>query len=130
MPASRPAAGSGDYWQRHDPWKSVLEAVLEKNIPYMSGPQWLHDLCCATAGCWPLLVHTAKPPRGNGDLDSGTVRLQTRICDRRVPGNFEVSARLGESDFFVIKRMSTTAPFSTNALNLSITAAYADPQQP
>ncbi len=20
-----------------------MEAVLEKNIPYMSGPQWLHD---------------------------------------------------------------------------------------
>ncbi|STJ51319.1 UDP-N-acetylmuramate:L-alanyl-gamma-D-glutamyl-meso-diaminopimelate ligase [Escherichia coli] len=39
-----------------------VEAVLEKNIPYMSGPQWLHDLCCATAGCWPLPVHTAKPP--------------------------------------------------------------------
>lgn len=41
--------------------------------------------------------------RGNGNLDSGTVRLQTGICDRRCAGNFEVSARLGESDFFVIE---------------------------
>ena len=40
-----------------------VEAVLEKNIPYMSGPQCCTILCCATAGCWPLPVHTAKPPR-------------------------------------------------------------------
>ena len=63
-----------------------VEAVLEKNIPYMSGPQWLHDLCCATAGCWPLPVHTANHHGGNGDLDSGTMRLQTGICDWRCAG--------------------------------------------
>lgn len=40
-----------------------VEAVLEKNIPYMSGPQCgCTILCCVTAGCWPLPVHTAKPP--------------------------------------------------------------------
>lgn len=39
-----------------------VEAVLEKNIPFMSGPQWLHDLYCATAGYWRLRVRTAKPP--------------------------------------------------------------------
>lgn len=38
-----------------------VEAVLEKNIPFMSGPQWLHDLCCATAGYWRSPVPTAKP---------------------------------------------------------------------
>ncbi|EJO8209536.1 UDP-N-acetylmuramate:L-alanyl-gamma-D-glutamyl-meso-diaminopimelate ligase [Salmonella enterica] len=45
-----------------------VEAVLEKNIPFMSGPQWLHDFVIGG-----------------------------------VPGNFEVSARLGESPFFVIE---------------------------
>ena len=43
-----------------------VEAVLENNIPYMSGPQWLHDI-------------------------------------GGVPGNFDVSARLGDSPFFVIE---------------------------
>lgn len=81
-----------------------VEAVLEKNIPYMSGPQWLHDFVLRDR--WVLVdlpVHTAKLPPREWRLDSGTVRLQTGICDRRCAGNFEVSARLGESDFFVIE---------------------------
>lgn len=41
-----------------------VEAVLEKNIPYMSGPQWLHDFVLRDRWGWPLPVHTAKlPPR-------------------------------------------------------------------
>ena len=39
-----------------------VEAVLEKNIPYMSVHSGCTILCCATAGCWPLPVHMAKPP--------------------------------------------------------------------
>lgn len=60
-----------------------VEAVLEKNIPYMSGPQWLHDFVLGAGRCrytW------QNHHRGNGDLDSGTVRLQTGICDRRCAG--------------------------------------------
>ena len=38
-----PQPGSGDYWQRMTRGNPCVEAVLEKNIPYMSGPQWLHD---------------------------------------------------------------------------------------
>lgn len=38
-----------------------VEAVLEKNIPFMSGPQWLHDFVCATAGYWRSPVPTVKP---------------------------------------------------------------------
>lgn len=64
-----------------------VEAVLEKNIPYMSGPQWLHDFVLrdrwVLAGC---RYTRQNYHRGNGDLDSGTVRLQTGICDRRCAG--------------------------------------------
>lgn len=64
-----------------------VEAVLEKNIPYMSGPQWLHDFVLrdrwVLAGC----RYTRQNHHGgNGDLDSGTMRLQTGICDRRCAG--------------------------------------------
>lgn len=62
-----------------------VEAVLE-NIPYMSGPQWLHDFVLRDRWCWPLPVHTAKLPPREWRLDSGTVRLQTGICDRRCAG--------------------------------------------
>ncbi|MCL7653854.1 Mur ligase domain-containing protein, partial [Klebsiella pneumoniae] len=30
----------GNAMTRGNPW---VEAVLEKNLPYMAGPQWLHD---------------------------------------------------------------------------------------
>ena len=36
-----------------------VEAVLENNIPYMSG---CTTSCCAIAGCWPSPGPTAKPP--------------------------------------------------------------------
>lgn len=64
-----------------------VEAVLEKNIPYMSGPQWLHDFVLRDR--WVLVdcrYTWQNHHRGNGNLDSGTVRLQTGICDRRCAG--------------------------------------------
>lgn len=63
-----------------------VEAVLEKNIPYMSGPQWLHDFVLRDR--WVLAVAGTRQNhhRGNGDLDSGTVWLQTGLCNRRCAG--------------------------------------------
>lgn len=64
-----------------------VEAVLEKNIPYMSGPQWLHDFVLRDRWVLAAVCDTRQNyHRGNGDLDSGTVRLQTGICDRRCAG--------------------------------------------
>lgn len=64
-----------------------VEAVLEKNIPYMSGPQWLHDFVLRDRWVLAVAADTRQNyHRGNGDLDSGTVRLQTGICDRRCAG--------------------------------------------
>lgn len=63
-----------------------VEAVLEKTSLICQVRSGCTILCCATAGCWPLPVHTANHHGGNGDLDSGTMRLQTGICDRRCAG--------------------------------------------
>jgi UDP-N-acetylmuramate: L-alanyl-gamma-D-glutamyl-meso-diaminopimelate ligase len=81
-----------------------VEAVLNLGLPYISGPQWLaehvlqHKWVLAVAGthgktttssmlAWVLEFNGFKP----GFLIGG------------IPLNFGISARLGESDFFVIE---------------------------
>lgn len=81
-----------------------VEAVLNRGLPYTSGPQWLaehvlqHKWVLAVAGThgkttttsmlsWILEFNGFKP----GFLIGG------------IPLNFGISARLGESDFFVIE---------------------------
>jgi UDP-N-acetylmuramate: L-alanyl-gamma-D-glutamyl-meso-diaminopimelate ligase len=82
----------------------VIEALLEQGIPYASGPEWLsravlHDRwVLAVAGTHgktttssmlaQILDHAGLAP---GFLIGG------------VPGNFDVSARLGDAPFFVIE---------------------------
>ena len=82
----------------------AVEYVLERNIPYVSGPQWLADhvlqqrwvlACAGTHGktttssllTWLLEANGYNP----GYLIGG------------VPENFSVSARLTDSNFFVIE---------------------------
>jgi len=82
----------------------AVEYLLNSRIPYISGPQWLAEnllrdrWVLAVAGthgktttssllAW-LLEHAAMAP---GFLIGG------------VPGNFGLSARLGEGDFFVVE---------------------------
>lgn len=82
----------------------AVEYILNQRIPYVSGPQWLSEhvlqqrwvlACAGTHGktttssmlAW-ILEYAGMQP---GYLIGG------------VPGNFPVSARLGESDFFVIE---------------------------
>jgi len=81
-----------------------VEAVLNRGLPYVSGPQWLaehvlqHKWVLAVAGThgkttttsmlsWILEFNDFKP----GFLIGG------------IPLNFGISARLGDSDFFVIE---------------------------
>ena len=83
---------------------AAVEYVLDRNIPYVSGPQWLADqilqkrwvlACAGTHGktttssllTWLLEANGYNP----GYLIGG------------VPENFAVSARLTDSDFFVIE---------------------------
>ena len=81
-----------------------VEAVLEKNIPYMSGPQWLHDFVLRDR--WVLAVagtHGKTTTAGMATWILEACGYKPGFVIGGVPGNFEVSARLGESDFFVIE---------------------------
>lgn len=40
-----------------------VEAVLERNIPYLSGPQWLHDFVLRDRWVLAVAGTTVKPPR-------------------------------------------------------------------
>lgn len=81
-----------------------VEAVLEKNIPFMSGPQWLHDFVLRDR--WVLAVagtHGKTTTAGMATWILEACGYKPGFVIGGVPGNFEVSARLGESPFFVIE---------------------------
>ncbi|SFC17088.1 UDP-N-acetylmuramate:L-alanyl-gamma-D-glutamyl-meso-diaminopimelate ligase [Pragia fontium] len=81
-----------------------VEAVLEDGIPYISGPQWLHDNVLRDR--WVIAI---AGTHGKTTTAGMTVWILEH-CGYKpgfviggVPGNFDVSARLGDSPFFVIE---------------------------
>ncbi|PIJ52046.1 UDP-N-acetylmuramate:L-alanyl-gamma-D-glutamyl-meso-diaminopimelate ligase [Erwinia sp. OLTSP20] len=81
-----------------------VEAVLERNIPYMSGPQWLHDFVLRDR--WVLAVagtHGKTTTAGMLAWILQSCGYQPGFIIGGVPGNFDVSATLGKSPFFVIE---------------------------
>ncbi|HCB0254055.1 TPA: UDP-N-acetylmuramate:L-alanyl-gamma-D-glutamyl-meso-diaminopimelate ligase [Klebsiella pneumoniae] len=81
-----------------------VEAVLENNIPYMSGPQWLHDFVLRDR--WVLAVagtHGKTTTAGMATWILEACGYKPGVVIGGVPGNFDVSARLGDSPFFVIE---------------------------
>ncbi|MBG3080788.1 UDP-N-acetylmuramate:L-alanyl-gamma-D-glutamyl-meso-diaminopimelate ligase [Proteus mirabilis] len=81
-----------------------VEAVLEKGLPYTSGPQWLHDYILPER--WVLAVAGTH----GKTTTAGMLAWVLEDCGYKpgfliggVPGNFQVSAQLGESPFFVIE---------------------------
>jgi UDP-N-acetylmuramate: L-alanyl-gamma-D-glutamyl-meso-diaminopimelate ligase len=106
----------------------VIEALLDRGIPYASGPEWLarevlHDRwVLAVAGTHgktstsSLLAHILD----HAGLDPG-------FLIGGVPGNFDVSARLGSAPFFVIEADEyDTAFFDKRAKFVH----YRHPEQP
>ncbi|MCB1916106.1 MAG: UDP-N-acetylmuramate:L-alanyl-gamma-D-glutamyl-meso-diaminopimelate ligase [Rhodocyclaceae bacterium] len=82
----------------------LLEEILERGLPYTSGPQWLAE--AVLAGRWVLAV------AGTHGKTTTTSMLAWMLEDAGlapgylvggVPANFGVSARLGETPFFVIE---------------------------
>lgn len=64
-----------------------VEAVLENNIPYMSGPQWLHDFVLRDR--WVLAVagtHGKTTTAGMATSILRSLRLQAGLCYRRRSG--------------------------------------------
>lgn len=81
-----------------------VETVLERNIPYMSGPQWLHDFVLRDR--WVLAVagtHGKTTTAGMAAWILQACGYEPGFIIGGVPGNFEVSATLGKSPFFVIE---------------------------
>ncbi|MGY0157164.1 UDP-N-acetylmuramate:L-alanyl-gamma-D-glutamyl-meso-diaminopimelate ligase [Edwardsiella tarda] len=81
-----------------------VEAILERNIPYVSGPQWLHDEVLRHR--WVIAVagtHGKTTTAGMVNWILEACGYQPGFVIGGVPGNFEVSARLGDSPFFVIE---------------------------
>ncbi|UEX78602.1 UDP-N-acetylmuramate:L-alanyl-gamma-D-glutamyl-meso-diaminopimelate ligase [Sediminicurvatus halobius] len=81
-----------------------VEAVLERDLPFTSGPQWLAEH--VLRGRWVLAVAGTHGKTTTASLlawlleDAG---LAPGFLIGGLPGNFGVSARLGEGPFFVIE---------------------------
>jgi UDP-N-acetylmuramate: L-alanyl-gamma-D-glutamyl-meso-diaminopimelate ligase len=82
----------------------IIEAVLERQMPYASGPEWLAREVLKDR--WVLAVAGTHGKTTTASLlawlleDAG---LAPGFLIGGVPGNFPVSARLGEAPFFVIE---------------------------
>jgi len=82
----------------------LLEAVLERGLPYTSGPQWLAEH--VLQGRWVLAVAGTHGKTTTTSMlawlleDAG---LNPGFLVGGVPANFGVSARLTDSPFFVIE---------------------------
>lgn len=82
----------------------LLEAILDRGLPYVSGPQWLAEH--VLQGRWVLAVAGTHGKTTTTSMlawileDAG---LDPGFLVGGVPGNFGVSARLTESPFFVIE---------------------------
>ncbi|OWO80862.1 UDP-N-acetylmuramate:L-alanyl-gamma-D-glutamyl-meso-diaminopimelate ligase [Photorhabdus luminescens] len=91
----------GNIMSRGNP---CVEAVLERGLPYTSGPQWLHDYVLPER--WVLAVAGTH----GKTTTAGMLAWILEACGYKpgfliggAPGNFETSAQIGESPFFVIE---------------------------
>ncbi|MBK5144226.1 UDP-N-acetylmuramate:L-alanyl-gamma-D-glutamyl-meso-diaminopimelate ligase [Budviciaceae bacterium BWR-B9] len=81
-----------------------VETVLEEGIPYTSGPQWLHDNVLRDR--WVVAIagtHGKTTTAGMATWILESCGYKPGFVIGGVPGNFDVSARLGDSPFFVIE---------------------------
>ncbi|MDR2836967.1 MAG: UDP-N-acetylmuramate:L-alanyl-gamma-D-glutamyl-meso-diaminopimelate ligase [Azonexus sp.] len=82
----------------------LLEAILDRNLPYISGPQWLADHILQNR--WVLGVAGTHGKTTTSSMLAWILdcaRLKPGFLIGGVPMNFGVSARLGAAPFFVIE---------------------------
>jgi UDP-N-acetylmuramate: L-alanyl-gamma-D-glutamyl-meso-diaminopimelate ligase len=82
----------------------VVEALLESGIPYLSGPEWLAREVLKDR--WVLAVAGTHGKTTTSSLLAWILEhagLSPGFLIGGVPGNFGLSARLGEAPFFVIE---------------------------
>ena len=81
-----------------------VEYVLERGIPYTSGPEWLRRE--VLQGRWVMAVAGTHGKTTTSSMLAWILEeagMQPGFLIGGVPGNFPVSARLGQSPFFVIE---------------------------
>ena len=82
----------------------LMEAILDRGLPYISGPQWLYEQVLRDK--WVLAVagtHGKTTTSGMLAWILEDAKLDPGYLVGGVPRNFGVSARLTESPFFVIE---------------------------
>ncbi len=82
----------------------AVEAMLDRGLRYTSGPQWLEDHLLQDR--WVLAVAGTHGKTSTASMLAWILEhagLQPGFLIGGVPGNFGVSARLGESPFFVVE---------------------------
>ena len=103
-PATLPDAGPvvvGNVMRRGMP---VVEALLDRGLDYTSGPQWLAEHLLRDR--WVLAVAGTHGKTTTASLLAWILEyagMNPGFLIGGVPGNFGVSARLGEAPFFVIE---------------------------
>jgi UDP-N-acetylmuramate: L-alanyl-gamma-D-glutamyl-meso-diaminopimelate ligase len=82
----------------------AVEAVLDRGIPYTSGPQWLAEHVLQDR--WVLAVSGTHGKTTTSSILAWMLEyagLQPGFLIGGIPGNFPVSARLGAAPFFVVE---------------------------
>jgi UDP-N-acetylmuramate: L-alanyl-gamma-D-glutamyl-meso-diaminopimelate ligase len=82
----------------------LMEAILDKGFPYVSGPQWLRDH--VLAGRWVAAVAGTHGKTTTASMLAWILEqggLEPGFLIGGVPENFDASARLTESRFFVVE---------------------------
>jgi UDP-N-acetylmuramate: L-alanyl-gamma-D-glutamyl-meso-diaminopimelate ligase len=82
----------------------LMEEILNRNLPYVSGPQWLADT--VLRGKWVLGVAGTHGKTTTASMLAWILeyaKLDPGFLIGGVPQNFGISARLTESPFFVIE---------------------------
>ena len=83
---------------------TLVEAILDAGLPYVSGPQWLHDNILQ--GKWVLAVAGTHGKTTTSSMLAWILdyaKMEPGYLIGGVPSNFGVSARLGATPFFVIE---------------------------
>ncbi|MEP1448690.1 MAG: UDP-N-acetylmuramate:L-alanyl-gamma-D-glutamyl-meso-diaminopimelate ligase [Paraglaciecola sp.] len=82
----------------------AVEYVLERNLPYTSGPQWLLENVLKDR--WVIAVSGTHGKTSTSSMVAWILEytgLKPGFLIGGIPQNFDVSARLGETPFFVIE---------------------------
>jgi UDP-N-acetylmuramate: L-alanyl-gamma-D-glutamyl-meso-diaminopimelate ligase len=82
----------------------AIEYVLEKNIPYVSGPQWLAEH--VLRGRWALAIAGTHGKTTTASLLAWILEFSGHapgFLIGGVPENFGISARIGQGAYFVIE---------------------------